>query len=262
MEALEKYVADFGAPATLVVDNGGEFVGRVFLEYCQKMGIEVHHTTPYHPRGNAITERSHRTIKSILAALCRGQPLQWPRYLMACQQVLNQAVHTSVGCQPYFAFFGRHAPRSLGTHLPSIDGEQDEVAVAQGIIRETHQTMCRKYLSRANEGRRNQAVSEGALVWVRSEVSTPGTCRKLNTRWLGPYRVVEVVRGGSAYVVENLFTGQLVQRAAEKIKPYVGQAQWLCELDERVVVPEEDECVSERLPARVRRPPRRRIEEC
>ena len=43
---------------------------------------------------------------------------------------MSQAVHISTGVQPYFAFFSRHAPRTLGARLPSVEGEKDEVEIA------------------------------------------------------------------------------------------------------------------------------------
>ncbi len=87
----------------------------------------------------------HRSLKTVLSALCQGHPLQRPQYLAACQVVLNRAIHTSTGSQPYFAFFSHHAPRNIGTSLPSVNGEEDKVAVAHKVIRDTHLRMSQKY---------------------------------------------------------------------------------------------------------------------
>ncbi len=259
VEALDRYVADFGAPQALVADNGGEFRSQQFQTFCQRLNIQVHYTTPYNPRGNGITERMHRSLKTVLSALCQGHPLQWPRYLAACQVVLNRAIHTSTGSQPYFAFFSRHAPLNIGAPLPSVDGEEDEVAVAHKVIRDIHLKMSRKYRDIANCRRKNQTVVKGALVWVKRETTLPGTCRKLNPRWDGPFKVVEVIREGGAYLLQNLFTGQAVQWTAEKVKPYHGSDEWLTEPECQVSAPEMD---SEPIPPRLRRPPWRLIEEC
>ncbi|KAG0714265.1 Transposon Tf2-9 polyprotein [Chionoecetes opilio] len=216
------------------------------------------YTTPYHPQENSVTERMHRTLKSVLSTLCQGHPLRWPTLLQPCQITMNQAVHTSTGQQPYFAFFSRHAPRLVGAALPDVEGEQDDMDVAHALIRETHQKMSRRYRDVANQKRKNQVVEVGALVWVRKETTIPGTCRKLNVKWDGVYRVVEVRLGGSVYVLENVFTEKQVQRAAEQVKPYHGSEEWLVEPVERVLQPDP---VDEQLAPRVRRPPRRLIEE-
>ncbi len=83
------------------------------------------------------------------------------------------------------------------------------------------------------------------------EVTQTNTGRKLNMKWKGPYRVVEVLRNGGAYVLTNVFTGQEIQRAAEKVKLYNGSEKWLVGAQEINFPEEEDEPV----PPRVRRPP-------
>ena len=259
IEALEQYVADFGPPQGIVLDNGGEFTSQAFQQFCKGHLITLYYTTPYHPQGNGVVERMHRTLKSVLAALCQGHPLRWPRLLQSCQTAMNAAVHTTTGCQPYFAFFSRYAPSLVGSRLPVVDGEEDDLTVAHRIIRETHEKMSRKYRSIANRNRKDQRVEAESLVWVKRETTDPGVCKKLCVRWDGPYRVVQVLREGGAYIVQNPFTGQKLQRAAEKIKPYYGDEQWLLEPQNTTFSPGIE---TEVLPPRVRRPPRRYLEEC
>jgi len=172
---------------------------------------------------------------------------------------MNAAVHTSIAQQPYFAFFSRHAPRLVGTRLPTIDSEEDDLVIARRIIRETQEKMTRKYRGVANRKRKEQRVDIGALVWVKRETTESGVCKKLSVRWNGPYEVVEVLRNGGGYVVKDPFTGQLLQRAAEKVKPFCGEEQYLVEPQDSVFQADLETEVS---PPRTRRPPRRYIEEC
>ncbi len=127
---------------------------------------------------------------------------------------MNQTEHTSTGQQPYFAFFSRHPPRLVSATLPSVDGGDEDLVEVHALIRSTHLRMSRHYRHFANRRRVNQAVDVGSLVWVRRETAMPGTCRKLNPRSDGIYRVVEKLLGGSVYVMESLFTEKKVQRAA------------------------------------------------
>ena len=116
----------------------------------------------------------------------------------------------------------------------------------------------------ANRKRRAEKVSVGSLVWVKSETPLPGTCTKLNAKWRGPYRVSEVIRDGQVYVVEDPYSGKLLQRAAEKVKPYVSRSEIIPELEEDQTdeFVEEEEEQDYALPPRRRQPPRRLIEEC
>ena len=77
---------------------------------------------------------------------------------------------------------------------------------------------------------------------------------------MGPYKIVEVIRDGGSYVLENTFDGTRIQRAADKVKQYLGQDRVLLEQEE-VLMPPAVELEEERVP-RQRRPPRRYVEEC
>ena len=77
------------------------------------------------------------------------------------------------------------------------------------------------------------------------------------SRAVRPSPEVEVLCDGGAGLFENVFTGQDMQQAAEKVQPYRGQAEWLVQADCSVSdVPEEDE------PPRLRCPPQSLVAEC
>ncbi len=149
-----QYVADYCTPPNIVMGNEGRFTSKDFQDFCIRYAITACYTTPYHPQGNGITERMHRTLKSVLAPLCQGHPLRWSNLLQPLQVIMNQAVHTSAGQQPYIAFFSRHPPRLVSASLPSVDGEADELAEAHALVRETHQKMLRRYRDAANGARK------------------------------------------------------------------------------------------------------------
>lgn len=62
----------FGLPASLLSDNGAVFTGRsrrgkVLLELeLERLGIQIKHSTPYHPQTCGKVERFHQTLKRFL----------------------------------------------------------------------------------------------------------------------------------------------------------------------------------------------------
>lgn len=257
-EAFGRYVSDFGAPTTLLADNGGEFTAAAFKDLCRRHRICTGYITPYHPQGNSLSERMHRTCKGILRSLCKGYPLRWPHMLQHVQLVMDTAIHSTTGQTPYYAFFSRHPPRNIGVPLDQVDSDEEGRVLAHELLKQTHLNMSRKFRAVANRNRVNQRVENNALVWVKAETLLPGASRKLQTKWIGPYRVSETIRDGSAYRLVNVFDRSEIQRAADKVKPYHGDEQWLTEPQE-VFVPEA--VVPEPVQPRVRRPPPRLIEE-
>ena len=106
--------------------------------------------------------------------------------------------------------------------------------------------MARRYRRAANRKRRTESVEEGSLVWVRNETITPGTSRKLNPRWTGPFKVIEVYRDGAKYKLQNLFDDTVIERTVDKIKPYIDDEKWLVEPQE--LTPDEPADVSMEAP--------------
>ena len=155
--------------------------------------------------------------------MCEGSRLRWPRYLASTQYALNTAVHTTTGVQPHFAFFSRHVERQVGPSGPLIENDSDDsLKVAHEAIRETSARMSKGYREKVNDHRKEECVKVGDLTWVRVEIPEPGTSRKLNPKWKGPYKVIEVIRGGAAYELVNPFDEEdTLRRAAEKVKRYI-----------------------------------------
>ena len=114
----------------------------------------------------------------------------------------------------------------------------------------------------ANRKRKAEKVHVGALVWVKSETLLPGNCAKLNAKWKGPHQVIEIIRKGQVYVLESPYSGKCVQRAAEKVKPYISRHEIIPEAKELVDFDSLKEEEDQGRPPRHRQPPRRYIEEC
>lgn len=260
---FRSYLHDFGVPVALIADNGGEFTSQQFKQLCGVHQINVGYITPYHPQGNSLSERMHRTMKEVLRILCNGHPNQWPKYLGETQRVLNTAVHTTLGETPHFAFFSRRAPRQVTALLPTFqeDVNEDAIEKAHQVLRETHKTMARKYRQLANRNRKQQSVAVDDLVWVKRENTIPGTSRKLNEKWTGPWKVTKVVRGGAKYEVKDLFSDLTIERTCDKVKPFRGREEWLIEPQEQIHVEPAIEMDYNARGMRERHPPSRLIEE-
>ena len=90
---MRKYFLTVGAPAELISDRGLEFGGREFQQLCTKFNVKANRTLPFHPQGNSISERMHRTFKTAIAIMSERNPLSWPKYLDETAYALNTTVH-------------------------------------------------------------------------------------------------------------------------------------------------------------------------
>nr|XP_037286151.1 uncharacterized protein LOC119179183 [Rhipicephalus microplus] len=62
------WVARFGLPATVTKDRGTQIESALFASVTRLLGTHRMRTTAYHPISNGIVERSHRHLKTSLAA--------------------------------------------------------------------------------------------------------------------------------------------------------------------------------------------------
>ena len=109
-DALLRHVVPyFGTPRRLLSDRGREFVGDVWGKLTSSLGIQRVLTSPYHPEGNSINERSHRTMNNMLRArLLRDLPSRkWVVEIPSIMLALNAMVHEPHGFSASMIATGR-----------------------------------------------------------------------------------------------------------------------------------------------------------
>lgn len=62
-EILEYVISERAKPAQIRVDNGPEFTGKAFTNWCTKQGINIKYIQPGRPMQNAYIERLNRTFR-------------------------------------------------------------------------------------------------------------------------------------------------------------------------------------------------------
>ena len=123
-EALLRHVVPyFGTPRRLLSDRGREFVSEVWQKLTTTLGIQRVLTSPYHPEGNSINERSHRTMNNMLRArLLKDLPSRkWVAEIPGIMLALNAMVHEPHGFSASMIATGRE---------PSLPPDLDNEACA------------------------------------------------------------------------------------------------------------------------------------
>jgi putative transposase len=109
---LEDLIAWAGAPQTLRVDNGPEFVSHVFVEWCARRTITIHYIQPGKPAQNAYIERFNRTYRTeILDAHIFGSLADVRELTRTWLVTYNtQRPHDSLGRVPPLTYLPRPIP--------------------------------------------------------------------------------------------------------------------------------------------------------
>ena len=145
---LRHVIPYFGTPRRLLSDRGREFVGDVWGRLMRSLGVQCVLTSPYHPEGNAVNERSHRTMNNMLQArLLEGtSSLAWVEKVPGLMLTLNAMVHEPHGFSASMVATGQEPtlPQDLQNDdctSPSLDDPTDYVEVLRQRLSLTHQQM-------------------------------------------------------------------------------------------------------------------------
>ena len=104
---LFKLFSDIGPPKIIQSDNGTEFSNSLLSSVLAILKTEHRLSTPYHPRGNGVAERTVRSVKDLLPKVLNGKILDWDVHLPAVQLSLNTKVASLHSSIPFSLFYGR-----------------------------------------------------------------------------------------------------------------------------------------------------------
>ena len=189
---LRHIVPYFGTPRRLLSDRGREFVGEVWAKLTLSLGIQRLLTSPYHPEGNSINERSHRTINNMLRArLIDGVPSRtWVDKIPGIMLALNDMVHEPHGFSASMIATGREPtlPPDLESDAcasPALEDPASYVEAVKQRLTLTHQQMTPPPAPVTTTPYR-----EGSLIFAMT--TPPEHTSKLAPRWKGPFEVKRV----------------------------------------------------------------------
>ena len=187
---IQHVVSYFGVPRRILSDRGREFTGALWQNLLKTLGSHRLLTSPYHPEGNAINERSHRTIMNVMRALQQdGQvPLGWTRLLPQIMLTLNSLPHAPHHYSSSLIATGREALLPPDLLLPASNpppDHQDYVDQLRRQMQDVH-----KQLRVPEAPIKPNPYAIGDSIWVQT--TPPERTSKLSAKWKGPYTILEV----------------------------------------------------------------------
>jgi transposase InsO family protein len=203
----------FGVPNSIITDNGSQFTGRKFLEFCDKYHIRVNWAVVAHPQTNGQVERANGMIlqglKPRIFDRLNKSGQKWLQELSSIVWSLKTTPSRATGFTPFFLVYGAEAilPTDLEYRLPKVKGydenanqqaredsldQLDEARTVALMHSARYQQALRRYQTQKI---RHRDFYEGDLV-LRLHQDNQGR-HKLSPPWEGPYVVVKVLKTGT-----------------------------------------------------------------
>ena len=199
---VQNWIHTFGCPETLHTDRGTSFTSRLFQEVMKRFNITKTVTPAYSPEGNRV-ERVHQTLGNIMRSDRQFDCKEWPNKLKIACFVYNTSVHRIIGLSPFEAVFGHEATLPVDMIFPLKRKEGRSWSNYVEHLRLTYQRlykrMCEHEMttialdSPHYQGRSADEFKEDDLVYYFLGRISRGISKKLQSRWIGPFKIVRKV---------------------------------------------------------------------
>ena len=132
--AIASWVADFGAPKSIRVDQGRENYNQLVFDYCALWGIQVRYGPSGHPQAQSLVERFNGTLLRLLRSLQEANENTALR-LERARYIYLRRVQKGIGCSPIAMMTGSITEPNPPSEDPAPSADRScPVAVGDKIL--------------------------------------------------------------------------------------------------------------------------------
>jgi len=192
----------FGLPVDIVSDRDPKFTSSFWRALFKRLGTKLRQSTAYHPQTDGQSECTNQTVESMLRCVCTEYGQDWAEKLPRVQFALNSAVQESTKYSPAQLLLG-YQPRSvLDVFAQSTQPPPENPTAAEmleGMNRDLERARANVEAAKArqaevaNRTRRELHFKVGQEVLLSTANLSFNVPRKLQPRFIGPFKVVREV---------------------------------------------------------------------
>ena len=219
---LEHQWRPFGIPSVVATDQGSHFASAWWQTMNARLGMRHTFSQAYHHQANGRAERAGQQLMERLRKMHAEREVNWVEAMPRTIDRIHDMPGES-GLSPYEIVFGRHRPLAAVPYEPPRESEcanqffDRQKAVDEFVAKRLNEIHARD-AERINQSRdETSALGIGDIVMYRRPENSAD---KLDTRWLGPAKVVGR-EGQRSYVIEvKPGVNMKAHRSFLKIYPY------------------------------------------
>ena len=202
---VTQFISRFGIPLELHSDQGAQWESQLFQEMCKLLGIDKTRTTAFHPTGDGLIERAHRSIEDMLSKYIQKDQRNWDEVLPLILMAYRSSKQESINMTPCMMMLGREIDLPVDLLYPPPPTENDlpsdeYVVRLQNHMKNVHELARSSLLEASMKQKRlydsrisKHKYSVGDAVWLREYTKPRGLSRKLQLRWDGPFKIIRKI---------------------------------------------------------------------
>ena len=128
------YFRLFGAPASLVSDQGKAFAGHIITHLCDLYGVQKLRTLPYHAQTNGQVECMNQTIIRKISKLEEDKKACWSEHLPELLLAYNTTHSTVTRYSPYYLLFGRRLRIPVDYLFPTLRDSPHQTKMEVSVV--------------------------------------------------------------------------------------------------------------------------------
>ncbi|XP_038063162.1 uncharacterized protein LOC119733869 [Patiria miniata] len=214
----------FGAPKTLLSDNGSQFTSRALESICSRWGGGVQQVfiTPFHPQSNWV-ERVNRNLKAMMRAFVGDDHRSWDIHTAEFAFELNTAKHETTGVEPSVLMLGQKICTPMTNSLPSpahhVNHTPAETTAEFASYCQEARQKRKKYYDR-HWRPANIVVGEHVMLRTHPQSNAQKHfCAKLAPLWKGPYILKERLTPVNLKIADVLLPDKNIVVHVDQVKP-------------------------------------------
>jgi transposase InsO family protein len=199
---VQYIILRFGMNGNMSVlsDQGSNFQSELFTNVCKMLKIKKQRTSAWHPESNGSLERSHRTMKEYLRTVVNEDSNDWDDFIEYCIFTMNTTRNRATGYSPFELIYGYQAEIPSSFKTMSVRYNYDDyIYELKYKLQRAHQLARERQLEEKNVNKKfydrkakELEIKVGDKVLLLN-TSKRGEGRKLQSLYVGPYEVVEIV---------------------------------------------------------------------
>ncbi len=176
---MKEIVRLHGVPKHIVSDRDSKFTSHFWRQLMKCLGVEHRLSTSFHPQTDGQTERSNRTLETILRNFVNQRNNNWDEFLATTEIAINNSKQASTKFSPFYLNHGYHMKLPFLNHTQSGAIASSSVPAADVMFKSISQAIeqATENLKKAqetqsfhaNKKRRDEQFTVGEKVYLSTK---------------------------------------------------------------------------------------------